>query len=120
MTAPTTGATPKIALDQRASSRHGGFGADSGPTRGDPCRPAIRPFEASKAAVCYVRDTSAPAGRCAQTAAIPDRGSMIAPVGLVDARGPAVIGPQFLCRILSAPRDWVTYLLVHVLPQAGA
>ena len=25
MTAPTTGATPKIALDQRASSRHDGY-----------------------------------------------------------------------------------------------
>ena len=28
--------------------------------------------------------------------------------GFVDARGPAVIGPQFLCCILSVPRGWVT------------
>ena len=31
------------------------YGADTGTSRGDPCRPALRPFEASKAAVCYVR-----------------------------------------------------------------
>ena len=37
-----------------------GYGADSGPSRGDPCRPAIRPTEASKGAVCYVRSTSTP------------------------------------------------------------
>ena len=48
MTAPTTGATLKIALDQRASSRHGGFGTDSGPSRGNACRRARRPIEASK------------------------------------------------------------------------
>ena len=43
MTAPTTRATLKIALDQRASSRHDGYRTDSGPSRGDPCRRAIRP-----------------------------------------------------------------------------
>ena len=42
------------------SQWNGGFGADSGPSRGDPFRPAIRPIEASKAAVCYVRNTCAP------------------------------------------------------------
>jgi hypothetical protein len=30
------------------------FSADSGPSRGGPCRPAIRPIEASKAGVRYV------------------------------------------------------------------
>jgi hypothetical protein len=35
-----------------------GFGADSGPSQGDSRRRAIRPTEASKAAVCYVRNTS--------------------------------------------------------------
>ena len=38
----------------------GGYGTDSGPSRGDPCRRAFRPTEASKAAVCYVRNTSIP------------------------------------------------------------
>jgi hypothetical protein len=38
------------------------YGADSGPSRGTPCRPGLRPIEASKAAVCYVRNTSTPAG----------------------------------------------------------
>ncbi len=47
------------------SQLKGGFGTDSGPSRGDPYRPAVRPTEASKAAVCYVRNTSRPdvAGR---------------------------------------------------------
>ncbi len=35
-----------------------GYGANPGPSRGDPCRRASRPIEASKAAVCYVRNTS--------------------------------------------------------------
>ena len=39
----------------------GCYGADSGPSRDDPRRPAIRPVEAFKAAVCYVRNTSIPA-----------------------------------------------------------
>ena len=30
----------------------------SGPSRGDPCRSTLRPFEPSKAAVCYGRNTS--------------------------------------------------------------
>jgi len=33
-------------------------------------KPAIRPFEASEAAVCYVRNTSTPAVRCAQIAVV--------------------------------------------------
>jgi hypothetical protein len=41
----------------------GGFGSDSGPSRGDASRRAIRPTEASKAAVCYVPNTSTPAVR---------------------------------------------------------
>ena len=40
------------------SQLNGGFGADSGPSRGDRCRRAIRPIEASKAAVGYARNTS--------------------------------------------------------------
>jgi hypothetical protein len=51
---------------------NGGFGADFGPFRGDPCRPALRPIEASKAAVCYVRNTSTPAVSYAQIAVVPD------------------------------------------------
>ncbi len=46
----------------------GGFRADSGPSLGGPSPRAIRPIEASKAAVCYVRNTSGPAVRCAQIA----------------------------------------------------
>ena len=46
-----------------------GYGADSGPSRSDPCRRALRPIEASKATVCYVRNTSIPAGRNASEAA---------------------------------------------------
>jgi hypothetical protein len=37
-----------------------GIGADSGPSRGDPCLSAFRPTEASKAAARYVRSTSIP------------------------------------------------------------
>src|SRR5271167_2572369 len=33
---------------------------DCGRSIGDPCRRAIRPIEAFKAAVCYVRNTSTP------------------------------------------------------------
>ena len=73
MTAPTTGATLKIALDQRASSRHGGFGADSGPSRGDSCRRTFRPTEPFAVVTRYVRLRSTPAGRNAQLADIPDR-----------------------------------------------
>src|SRR5271166_6659215 len=36
------------------------FGSDSSPSRGDPCRRALRPIEASKTAACYVRSTSIP------------------------------------------------------------
>ena len=52
------------------SQRDDGFRADSGPSRGDGGTRAIRPIQASKAAVCYVRNTSAPAVRCAQIAVI--------------------------------------------------
>jgi hypothetical protein len=45
MTAPTIGNAGKLTLDQRASSRHGGFGADSGPSRGAYGRGVFRPFE---------------------------------------------------------------------------
>ena len=45
-----------------------GFRPDSGPSRGDPCRRALRPTQASKAAVCYVRSTSTPAERERQSA----------------------------------------------------
>src|SRR5208337_1610005 len=41
--------------------RNDGFDADSSPSRDDPCRRALRPIEASEAAVCYVRNTSTPA-----------------------------------------------------------
>ena len=42
------------------SQRNDAYGADTGPSRGDACRRAIRPTEAFKAAVCYVRNTSTP------------------------------------------------------------
>jgi hypothetical protein len=45
--------TPRVQWNDR-------YGADSGPSRGDLCRRALRPIEASKAAVCYVRNTSKP------------------------------------------------------------
>jgi hypothetical protein len=38
-----------------------GYGVDCGRSRGGPCRSAIRPIEASKAAIGYVRSTSKPA-----------------------------------------------------------
>jgi len=40
-----------------------GYGPDCGRSRGGTCRGAIRPIEASKAAVSYVRNTSTPAVR---------------------------------------------------------
>jgi hypothetical protein len=46
--------------------RNDGFGADSCPSRDDPCRRALRPIEASKAAGYYVRSTSTPAVGLAQ------------------------------------------------------
>jgi hypothetical protein len=39
------------------------YGADSGPSRADTCRCSVRPTEAFKAAVCFVRFTSTPAMR---------------------------------------------------------
>jgi hypothetical protein len=45
MTAPTIGNVGKLPLDQRASSRHGSLGADSGPSRGAHGRGVFRPFE---------------------------------------------------------------------------
>ncbi len=38
-----------------------GYGANSGPSRADPCRRAYRPIEAPKSTGCYVRITSTPA-----------------------------------------------------------
>jgi len=55
------------------SQENDGFGAESGPSRGDPCRRAIRPIDASKAAVGFVRNTSTPAVWSAQRAAVPRR-----------------------------------------------
>ena len=55
MTAPTTGATLKIALDQRASSRHDGFAADSGASRGDLLTRAICPSETFPTPLAYDR-----------------------------------------------------------------
>src|SRR5208282_5917984 len=40
-----------------------GYAAYSGPSQGEPRRPGIRPIEASKAVVCYVRNTSTPVVR---------------------------------------------------------
>jgi hypothetical protein len=42
------------------SQLNGSYDANSGPPRGGHCKDAIRPMEASKAAVCYVRNTSKP------------------------------------------------------------
>jgi len=45
----------------KASSRsqsNDGYRADCGRSRGGLCRGAIRPIEASKAAICYVRNPS--------------------------------------------------------------
>ena len=47
-----------------SSQRNGGFGADSGPSRGDYTRRAFRPIEASKVAICNGRFTSSPVRRC--------------------------------------------------------
>ena len=49
------------------SQWNGGFRADSGPSRGDPGTRAIRPIEASRVAVCYVRFTSIRAIRSGAT-----------------------------------------------------
>src|SRR5208337_3036626 len=37
-----------------------GYDADSGPSRGDPCKRALRPTVGSKVAVRFVRNTSSP------------------------------------------------------------
>ena len=42
------------------SQRNDGYRADSGPSRGDPCRRAIRPTATSTAAIRNVRFTCAP------------------------------------------------------------
>jgi hypothetical protein len=47
------------------SQRNDGFRADSGPSRSDPRRPALRPTATAAAAVCYDRSTSTPAVRLA-------------------------------------------------------
>src|SRR5271166_1467826 len=39
------------------SKWNGGFSVHSGPSRGDPCRRALRPIEASKAPIGYVRNS---------------------------------------------------------------
>jgi hypothetical protein len=44
----------------RARSLNDSFGVDTGLTRRDSCRSAVRPIEASKARVRYVRFTSRP------------------------------------------------------------
>ncbi len=49
-----------------ALPKDGRCGADSGPSRADHSKSAIRPIEASKAAVGDARKTSTPAGRCAR------------------------------------------------------
>ena len=55
------------------SQSNGACGANFSHSRGDPCRRAIRPFEASKTAVRLVRNTSTPAGRFAQIAVVAGR-----------------------------------------------
>jgi hypothetical protein len=40
------------------SQRNDGFGAHSGPSRGDPCRRALRPTATYAVAICYVCFTS--------------------------------------------------------------
>ena len=50
-----------------------GYGADSGPSQGDPRTRTSRPIEASLSAVCYVRNTSTPAVRFAQYRPLPRR-----------------------------------------------
>ena len=49
---------------------NGGFRPDSGPSRGDPCRAAFRPIDASKVAICNGRFTSTQVGWNAQIAVI--------------------------------------------------
>jgi hypothetical protein len=49
-----------------------GYRADSGPSRGDSCRRALRPTEASKAAICNGSFTSTPPGRNGQGAVFTD------------------------------------------------
>jgi hypothetical protein len=49
---------------------NGGYGADSGPPRGNPCRPALRPLEVPKPAILNVSFTSTPAVRFAQIPAV--------------------------------------------------
>jgi hypothetical protein len=55
------------------SQRNDGFGADSGPSRGDPRIGAIRPTETYAAAICYVRFTSFPVRRATAILASPAR-----------------------------------------------
>jgi hypothetical protein len=43
--------------------RNDGFGADSNPSRDDPCRRALRPIATSIVPICNVRFTSTPAER---------------------------------------------------------
>jgi hypothetical protein len=52
---------------------NGGYGSDSGPSRGGLCTRAFRPTATSTVAINNVRSTSTPAGRNAQIAAVPDR-----------------------------------------------
>jgi hypothetical protein len=49
------------------SQRNAGFGAQPGRSRSSPCVRANRPIEASKDAVCDIRNPSIPAFRFAQT-----------------------------------------------------
>jgi hypothetical protein len=65
-------------------------GLDSGRSRGDFCRRANRPTEASKAAVCYVRNTSTPIKRRAGVRFLPlEAASCTASIrtGALDAAG---------------------------------
>ena len=60
---------PKRAVKRTPCSQWtDGYGADFGPSRGDPCRPAFRPIEASKAANGDGCFTSTPAVREASSA----------------------------------------------------
>jgi hypothetical protein len=43
------------------AAQNDGYGADSGPSRGDPGGRAIRPIEPFAVVTCYVRSTSTPA-----------------------------------------------------------
>jgi hypothetical protein len=55
-----------ICVSDGSHSLVDGFRPDSGSSRGDHCRHAFRPIGAASAVVCYVRNTSTPAGRNAQ------------------------------------------------------